>query len=231
MATSRQWKVNHPGPLTQHDEGLWTIDDDVPGLRGATRRMTVVKRPDGTLLFYNAVPVDDGTLEQLQALGKPTALIIPNQYHALDAPAFAHRLGLTAYCPAIAVEVLAWRLACQAITALPADASMRIFRVDGFRTHEIALVTGKTLIVADLLTNAPHGKGLTGLMMKLVGFTGPAPKLPMPVRRRVGRDLPAVRALLNGLAGLEGLERIIPSHGDVVETHGRDTLRAVAQAF
>ena len=193
--------------------------------------MTVVKRPDETLLFFNAIPVDDGTLEQLRALGKPTALVIPNQYHSLDAPAFAHRLGLTAYCPAIAVEVLAPRLTCQPITALPADQSMRSFRVDGFRTHEIALVTGKTLIVGDLLTNAPHGKGFVGLMMKLVGFTGPAPKLPMPVRRQVGCDLPAVRALMNELAGLEGLERIIPSHGDVVETHGRDALRAVAQAL
>ncbi len=231
MATTRPWTVNHPGPLTQRDEGLWTVDDEVPGLRGATRRMTVLGRLDGTVLFFNAVPVDELTLEKLRALGKPAALIIPNQYHALDAPAFAHRLGLTAYCPDIAVEVLAPRLACQPISALPAEQSLRIFRVDGFRTHEIALVSGKTLIVGDLLTNAPNGKGFTGFMMKLVGFTGPAPKLPMPVRRRVGRDLAAVRGLMNELAGLEGLERIIPSHGDVVETNARQTLRAVAQTF
>lgn len=231
MATSRPWTVHRPGPLTQRDEGLWTIDDDVPGLPGATRRMTVLKRPDGTLLFYNAIPVDQATLEQLRALGKPAVLIVPNQFHALDVAAFAHRLGLTAYCPAVAVEPLASRLTCEPITALPADPSLRVFRVDGFSTHEVALVSGKTLLVADLLTNAPHGTGLTGLLMKLVGFTGPEPKLPKPVRKRVGRDLPAVRALLNELAELDGLERIIPSHGALIETHAREALRAVAQTL
>ena len=231
MATTRPWTVHRPGPLTQRDEGLWTIDDDIPGLRGANRRMTVLKRPDGTLLFYNAVPVDDATLEQLQVLGRPAVLIVPNQYHSLDAPAFAHRLGLTAYCPAPAVDLLAPRLACQPITALPADPSLKVFRVDGFSTHEIVLVTGKTLIVADLVTNAPHGKGFVGFMMKLMGFTGPAPKLPLTVRKRVGRDLPAVRALMNELAGVGGLERLIPTHGNVIETNAREALRAVAQSF
>ncbi len=231
MATSRPWTVNKPGPLTQRDENLWTIDDDVPGLPGATRRMTVVKRADGTLLFYNAVPIADPTLEQVRALGKPAVLIVPNHLHALDAAAFAHRLGLTAYCPELAVPLLASRLACQPITALPADPSLRWFRVDGFSTHEVVLVTGKTLVVADLLTNAPHGKGLVGLLMKLVGFTGPEPKLPRPVRKRVGRDLRAVRALMNELAAVEGLERIIPSHGTLIETNAREALRAVAQTL
>ncbi len=228
MATSRPWTVFRPGPLTQRDEHLWTIDDDVPGLPGATRRMTVLKRPDGTLLFYNAIPVPDATLEQLRALGTPAVLIVPNQFHALDVAAFAHRLGLTAYCPDVAVTPLAERLACKPMDAFPADPSLRFFKVEGFRTHEVVLVSGKTLIVADLLTNAPHGKGVMGFMMKLVGFTGPEPKLPRPVRKRVGRDLGAVRALMNELAALEGLERIIPSHGSIIETGGREALRAVA---
>jgi len=231
MATSRPWTVHRPGPLTQRDENVWTIDDDVPGLPGATRRMTVLKRSDGTLLFYNAIPVDDATLEQLRALGKPAVLIVPNQFHALDVAAFAHRLGLTAYCPGVAVAPLTGRLACQPIDAFPADPSVRVFKVDGFSTHEVVLVSGKTLLVADLLTNAPHGKGLTGFMMKLVGFTGPEPKLPKPVRKRVGRDLSAVRALMNELAALEGLERIIPSHGGIIETGARQVLRAVAETL
>ena len=54
--------------------------------------MTVLRQGDGTLLFYDAVPVDDATLEQLRALGRPAVLIVPNQYHSLDAPARAHRL-------------------------------------------------------------------------------------------------------------------------------------------
>lgn len=231
MATSRPWTVNRPGPLTPRDEGLWTVDDEVPGLPGATRRMSIVKRPDGTLLFYNAIPVDEATLEQVRALGRPAVLIIPNQFHSLDAAAFAHRLGLTAYCPALAVDLLASRVACQPITAFPEDPSLRFFRVDGFSTHEAVLVTGKTLLVADLLTNAPHVRGVAGLMMRLVGFTGPVPKLPAPVRKRVGRDLAAVSVLMNELAVLPGLSRIVPSHGDIIETNGAEVLRAIALSF
>lgn len=225
---ARPWTVYRPGPLTPRDDGLWTIDDDIPGIPGANRRMSVVKRPDGSLLFYNAIPVDDATLAQLRALGTPAQLIVPNQYHALDAAAFAHRLGLTAYCPEVAVQKLASRLTCQPITALPLDSSLRLFRVDGFSTHEAVLLAGKTLLVADLVTNSPHAGGLYGLLMKLVGFTGPEPKLPKPVRKRVGKDLPAVAKLMLELAALDGWSRLIPSHGGIIETGGPAALRTVA---
>ena len=231
MATSRPWTVNRPGPLTQIDERLWTVEDDVPGLQGAHRRMTVVKRGDGTLLFFNAIPLPDETLAQVRALGTPAQLIIPNQFHALDAAAFTHRLGLTAYAPAIAVEKLAPQVTCKPISALPLEAGMRVFSVDGFKTHEVVLLVGATLIVGDLLTNAPHEPGLSGLMMRLVGFTGPEPRLPFPVRKRVGQDLAAVRALMTELAGLEGLARIIPTHGGLIQSHASEALRAVAQSF
>ena len=227
MAIARPWTVQKPGPLTQRGERLWTVDDEVPGLPGATRCMSVVKRLDGTLLFYNAIPLPDATLEQIRALGKPAQLIVPNQYHAVDAAPFAQRLGLTTYCPAVAVESLASRLTCQPITALPLDAELSVFRVDGFRTHEAVLRVRETLLVADLVTNVAHFGGLTGLMMRLLGFTGPEPKLPFPVRRRVGRDLPAVSALMNELAALEGLTRIIPSHGAIIEHDAPGKLRAV----
>lgn len=228
MATTRPWTVHKPGPLTQRDDRLWTIDDQVPGLPGATRRMTVMKRLDGSLLFYNAIPVDDATQDQLRALGTPAQLIIPNRFHALDAAAFTHRLGLTAYAPAVALPALAQRLVCQPISALGLEASIQVFAVEGFRTHEVVLVFGKTLLVADLFTNAPHRGGLPGLLMRVVGFTGPEPKLPWPVRKRVGRDLKAVAALLNHLAGLEGLGRIIPSHGTIIEGNAAAALRAVS---
>ncbi|MDP3154728.1 MAG: hypothetical protein Q8N23_18765 [Archangium sp.] len=228
MARTRPWTLHKPGPLTQRDDRLWTVDDLVPGLPGATRRMTVMKRLDGSLLFYNAIPVDDATLDQLRALGTPAQLIVPNQFHALDAAAFAHRLGLTAHAPLVALPVLAERLTCQPITTLPLDASLRVFAVEGFSTHEVVLVFGATLLVADLLTNAPHAGGLAGLIMRAVGFSGPSPKLPGPVRMRVGRDLKAVAALMNQLASLDGVTRIIPSHGTIIEGDAAAALRAVS---
>lgn len=70
-----------------------------------------------------------------------------------------------------------------------------------------------------------------GLVMRFIGFTGPTPKLPKPVRKRVEVDTEAVRALFNTLAAQPGLTRIIPSHGEVIEVDAPTVLRQVAQTL
>lgn len=230
MTAPRPWTVNRPGPLVQRAPSLWTLDDAVPGLPGATRRMMIVRRADGSLVFFNAVPVPDETLAQITALGRPAALIVPNVFHALDAPAFVERLGVTAYGPDVSVAALRERFPCQPASTFPAG-ELRVFVVEGFRTKELVLFGAGALMIADLVTNAPHGRGLVGLVMRLVGFTGPAPKLPKPVRKRVETDRGQVQALLHTLAGLEGLARIVPTHGDLIEADCAATLRRVAESL
>lgn len=190
--------------------------------------MSIIRRADGTLVFFNAIPLPDEALTQLGRQGKPAALVIPNVFHALDAPAFAHRLGLTAFAPGVAVPELSLRMACRAVTELQLDPGMQLYTVEGFKTKEAALVVGDALLVADLVTNAPHGTGVTGWLMRAVGFTGPSPKLPGPVRRRVGKDLAAVKALLVELADRPGLQRIIPTHGELVASGAPAALREIA---
>lgn len=231
MPAPRPWTVNRPGPLTQRSPSLWTVDDDVPGLPGATRRMSVLRQSDGGLVFFNAVPVSDAALEQLRALGRPAHLLLCNQFHALDAAAFVERLGVKAWAPDVAVPRLSDRVACQPISAFPAHDGLRVFTVEGFVTKEFALLADGTLFTGDLVTNAPHGPGVMGLLMRLVGFTGPAPKLPKPVRSRVQRDREAVKAVLLELAALPGLTRLVPSHGTIIEGDVSGVLRQVAGAI
>lgn len=228
---ARPWTVFNPGPLTQLDENLWSVTDGVPSIPGATRCMSILRRSDGSLVFYNAIPLPDATLDEVKKLGTPRDLIIPNEFHALDAAAFAHRLGLTAYAPEVALAPLAARLTCKPASQLALDEGLRTFTVHGFRTHELLVFFRGTLIVADLVTNAPHVGGFQGFLMKLIGFTGPEPKLPRPVRQRVGRDLPAVKALLLELAALPGLTRIVPTHGGVISTAPGEALRRIAASF
>jgi hypothetical protein len=227
----RPWTVFHPQPLVQRSPTLWTVEDQVPGLPGATRTMTVARRDDGTLLFFNAIPLPDATLKEVEALGRPAALLVPNALHSLDAGPFTQRLGLTAYAPAVAVEALAPRVTCRPIAELPPGADVQVFTVEGFKTKEVVLRVRDTLVVADVVTNSPHGSGLNGLLMRLVGFTGPAPRLPWPVRQRVQQDADAVRALLEQLASLPGITRLVPSHGPVVEQGVAAALRAVAASL
>lgn len=228
MKSIRPWTVQQHGELKQRDDGLWTVDDDVPGLKGAGRRMGIVKRDNGSLLFFNAIPVSDAVLAEIHGLGRPAQLVLPNHFHSLDAAAFAKKLEVAVFAPVPGVEVLKERVVCQPISALPADFSVQTFTVDGFVTHETAVVTRGTLLVGDLLTNVPHGGGMNGLLMRVVGFTGPKPRLPWPVQKRVGRDLGAVAALMQRLADVDGLKRIIPTHGAVIESDAPGVLRAVA---
>lgn len=228
MTAPRPWSVYRPRPLTQRSPSVWTVDDDVPGLPGADRRMSIIRRSDGSLVFFNAIPVADETLAQVKALGTPAHLLLPNQYHALDAAAFVERLGVTAWAPDVAVSALASRVACQPVSAFPAGPDLRLITVEGFVTKEFVLLVADTLFMADLVTNAPHGTGVMGLVMRLVGFTGPSPKLPKPVRRRVQRDREAVKSVLLELASLPGVTRLIPSHGGLVEGDVAAVLRQVA---
>jgi hypothetical protein len=195
--------------------------------------MAIVRRRDETLLFYNAIPVPEDTVSAIRALGSPARLVIPNQFHSLDAVAFALKLNVTPYAPQPAVEALSKRLSfsVRPIDELAQDGALIRFVVEGFRTKEAVLLVDGTLLVADLLTNSPHGRGFMGFMMKLVGFTGPEPKLPKPVRKRVEVDTEAVRTLLNTLAAQPNLSRIIPTHGNVIETDAPTVLRQVAQTL
>ncbi|HET8732485.1 MAG TPA: hypothetical protein VFM45_01810, partial [Anaeromyxobacteraceae bacterium] len=55
----RPWTVLPHGPLERLEENLHVVDGWVPGIRGLRRRMAVVRRSDGGLVFFNAVPVDE----------------------------------------------------------------------------------------------------------------------------------------------------------------------------
>ena len=103
----RPWIVTRHDPIEEVDENLWCVNGDVPGFppaAGFPRRMSIVKLSDGRLLFHNAVPVDEVTLERLRAWGKPSFLMVPHHLHAMDAHAFREKLGLDAYTSSKALE-------------------------------------------------------------------------------------------------------------------------------
>jgi hypothetical protein len=232
----RPWIVLPHGPLKRLDENLYSIEGDVPGIPGLRRRMVVVRRSDGGLLFFNAVPVDEEALAQLRALGRPAQLVIPQQLHMIDAHAFRERLGVRVYAPASARARIAERVAVDgAFGELPADPAVSLVTVAGFKTGEgLAVVRSEgrvSLVVADVVLNVPNAPGPRGLLFRLLGFTGDRPKLPALVRLRVLRDPAALRAQLEELAQTPGLTRIVPSHGAVVDRDPAGVLRAIAASL
>jgi hypothetical protein len=232
----RPWTVLPHGPLERLDENLHAIEGDVPGIAGLRRRMAIVRRADGGLLFFNAVPVDEETLGRIRKLGTPAMLVVPQALHMIDAHAFRERLGVKVYAPAVARRVVAERVEVDgAFEDIPADPAVAIVAVAGFKTGEgLAIVRSAgrvSLVVADVVLNVPHGPGLAGLLFRVLGMTGDRPRLPAPIRLRVLRDPGALRVQLEELARIPGLARIVPSHGPVVEGDPAQVLREIAKSL
>jgi hypothetical protein len=232
----RPWTVLPHGPLLQLDENLYAIEGSVPGIPGLRRRMAIVRRSDGGLLFFNAIPVGEEALGRIRSLGTPAMLVIPQPLHMIDAHAFRDRLGVRVYAPAATRSVVAERVAVDGtFEDLPPDPAVTVFTVAGFRTGEgMAVVRSAdraSLVVADAVLNVPHGPGLRGLLFRVLGFTGDRPKLPAPVRLRVVRDPRALRARLDELARTPGLVRIVTSHGAIVDRDPAGVLREIAASL
>jgi hypothetical protein len=229
----RPWTVVPHRPLERLEENLYVVDGEVPGLAGLRRRMSIVRRSDGGLLFFNAVPVDDATLGRIRELGRPAMLVVPQHLHMMDAHAFRERLGVKVFAPAAGRARVAERVAVDGVfEEIPPDPAVSVFGADGFATGEgVALVRSSdraSLVVADVVIHVPHGKGVQGLLFRLLGFTGDRPQLPVPVRLRVVRDRKALRAQLEELARTPGLARIVPTHGAVVDRDPAGVLREIA---
>lgn len=229
----RPWTVLPHRPLEKIDENLYSIESAVPGIPGLLRRMAIIRRDDGGLLFFNAVPVDEETLARIRALGTPAMLVVPQSLHMIDAHAFRDRLGVRVYAPRTARAAVAERVAVDgAFEDIPPDRAVSVVSVAGFRTGEgIAVVRSAgrvSLVVADVVLNVPNAPGLRGLFFRLLGLTGDRPKLPAAVRLRVLRDAAALRAQLEDLARAPGLARIVPSHGAVIDRDPAGVLREIA---
>jgi len=232
----RPWTVLPHGPLEQIEENLYAVEGAVPGIPGLRRRMAIVRRSDGGLLFFNAVPVGDETLSRIRAVGTPAMLVIPQHLHMIDAHAFRERLGVRVFAPAVTRGAIAERVAVDgSFEDLPPDPAVSVVTVAGFNTGEgLAVVQSGgrvSLVVADVVLHVPNGPGFRGLLFRLLGVTGERPKLPALVRLRVLRNPAALRAQLAELARTPGLARIVPSHGPVVDREPTRVLREIAASL
>ena len=232
----RPWTVTPHGEVEQLEENLWTVSSGVPGIPGLRRRMSIVRRTDGGLLFFNGIPVDDAALDTLRAIGRPAFLVVPQRFHTLDVHAFREKLGVRVLAPGCDRERIGRIVEVDGtFEDLPPDPAVEVVTVAGFKTGEgMAIVRsgGRTsLLVADVVLNVPNGPGPSGFLFRMLGLTGSRPSLPLPIRLRVLRDWRALRAQLEELARTPGLVRIVPSHGAVVDRDPAAVLRRIAASL
>jgi hypothetical protein len=202
--------------------GVWTVTGSLPF--PVKRVMTIVKLADGALLLHSVIAMSDAGMAKLDALGKPSIILVPHGGHRLDATFYKKR-----YPEARVVAPAAARAKIEEIVKLDATAEealpslgVRLHAVDGFKNGELAYELdtpgGKVLVMSDAVANRDPVPGLRGWLM--AGMAG-GPKnrrlsVPRIVRIIMLGDKKAARASLERLAELPDIKALTVAHGRAV---------------
>jgi hypothetical protein len=229
--SERPWIVSPHGPIVKHEANLWTVQGRVPG-GPITRRMSIVRRGDGTLIFYHPVPLEPSALAEVLAWGKPAALVVAHAAHGIDATPFARKLGVRIFGPRADEARLRARFDLAGfLEDLPKDPDVSFEPVAGSKFGEPVEAVRSGGRVSLVFSDAIQAHGdAQSLLFRLLGFSG-GPRVVPVFRLLFTRDRDALKAHLARLAELPGLTRLIPCHGYVEEQDAAGALRRAAAAL
>lgn len=212
--------------------GLWQLEGSLPF--PLKRNMTVVKLESGGLLIYSAIALDDAGMAQLERLGRPEIIVVPQPFHVMDLAFYKSRypsllvLGAdqkkTYHGVSVEADVL------QALHDPRVSATL----APGLRTHEVHLFVkipeGHALLVCDLFAGDdcyPPGFGakLTSL---LVGTPSAGFGIPKIVKWRQIADRAAVKKYITDLAADSSIRLVLVCHGAPLKQNVAAELSAVA---
>jgi hypothetical protein len=192
-------------------------------------RMTVVRLADGGLFVHSPIPLDGGTREAVDALGKVKAVVAPSLFHHLSVGEWMRAYPGAVFCACPGLEHKRRDLDWQRVLGDEPEPEWRgdleqVFF--GARSLENEVVffhpRTRTLICADAVFNlADHPSLFTRLVVRAIGHWKPGATL---LERVLIRDRGAARAQVDRMLAWKP-ERIVLAHGDIIETGGCDVLR------
>jgi len=232
-----QWTVLPHGKLRQIDDNILTVVGtlEMP-LVALQRRMTVIRLNDGRLVIFSAIALDEDEMKALEAWGRPTFLIVPNDQHRLDAKIWLDRYpDMLVVAPEGAREKVQEVVAVHSVEPQFEDPNLEYIVVPGTRQREAALLhrspRGATLILNDVVGNIRGEGGFGGWVLRMAGFAGDNAQVPRVVRMAMVHDKHALRVQLQTWSHIDALRRVLVSHGDPIEDKPRQTLRELAAAL
>lgn len=100
--------VNEHGPLSEVWPGtLYTLEAAGAGRGPPCRNMHIYKVPDGSdrLVVFNGIAVSEDTVQNIEKLGTPAILVVPNWHHRCCAGVWKRRFpAIAVVCPRCAVD-------------------------------------------------------------------------------------------------------------------------------
>jgi hypothetical protein len=229
---NRGWAVTPHGPLEKIDDNLWVVEGKLPGAP-IMRRMSIVKRSDGTLLFYHAIPLEDSVLDEIRAWGKPAYLVVGHHQHMVDAHAMREKLGLKLYGPKESADKIKARTTFDGtFEDIPKDPAVSVEVLTGTKLGEPIVIVNSgggahvSLLFCDAIQN--NQKDTLPLPLRLIGFAGTSPKVVPLFRLLFMGDRATLKAALLRYSDTRNLSRIIPFHGAITNSGAAEALRAAA---
>jgi hypothetical protein len=216
------------------------IDDNILAAEGPLgkfpRRMTIVRLSGQRLIIHSGIALDEAGMARIESFGKPSFYVVPSALHRMDVKPWKQRYPeLRIVCPPGARSKVEELVKVDTVAPDFGDPAVHYTAVDGTAQREGALIVkgsqGTTLVLNDLIFNVRKQPGVIGLLFDVLGVTGPEAKMPKLVMRKLVHDKSALRAQLEQWANLSGLQRIILSHGAVIEADPSGTLRRLAASM
>jgi hypothetical protein len=215
------------------DDDLWIVDGVIQMPPGPLpRRMTIARLASSDLVIFSAIALDDAGLNEVEKLGRPAFLVVPNAFHRQDAAFWKLRYPhMKVVAPEGARSAVEEVVHVDDTSGEFGDAGVRFVPVPGTKGESALVVDHKssvTLVVNDLIGNVQDARGLMKLALTLMGFAGRRPKVPRAFKSRAVDDPQMVARQFREWASLPGLSRIIMSHGTIIEEGAAQLLMQLA---
>lgn len=223
---------NEAAVLRHLDRDLWEVSAplNVLGVLRIGHRMTVMRRDDGGLIVHSPIEISAEVVEALAALGSVAAIVAPSRMHDLYLEGWFEAFPQATFLAAPALirsrPDLPFHDALE--PGVEMSAPIDVLPVDGVpRCGERVLVhrPSGTLVVADLIFNLPEPTGrLESILRRPLGLSS----CPAASRlfRALIRDAAAFGGSLKAVLAAE-YSRILPGHGNPVESGGPSVLREI----
>ena len=222
----------------QRGPGLWTVDGVLQNkFLPLGIRMTVIRLADGSLLIHSPIPTANSTFSDLDALGPVRWVIAPNKAHHLYVGDYLKVYPEAKLYGAPGLPEKRTNLKFDGVlsdvapNAWSQDLEQHLFRGAPFLNEVLFFYKPtRTLIATDLVFNLKdESKGPLGMRLFLLGSGANNHFGPHRFIRFIIRDRAAARQSVDRIMQWN-FDRIIMTHGEVLETGGRAKV-AVAFAY
>jgi hypothetical protein len=193
--------------------------------------MTVIRLTDGSLFLHSPVPLDSGLRAELSDLGQVRALVAPSKVHHLFVGEWVSAYPEAKLHGAPGLPEKRKDLAFDSILSDESPADWRgqidqlLFRGAPVLNEVVFFHRAtRTVIFTDMIFNIPAGAApkmrIINWLTGIVGHFGPH----RLVRRRALADRDAARESVRRILEWD-FDRVIVTHGEVLESGGRDRVR------